>query len=69
MVDGSLTILAKSPACDSLTSGNCPISFGEVLKYSKTLTVDPAWRPVSRFPSAFLINSALTVFLRTTVVH
>ena len=69
MVDGSLTILAKSPACGSLTSGNCPISFGEVLKYSKTLTVDPAWRPVSRFPSAFLINSALTVFLRTTGVH
>jgi hypothetical protein len=53
VVDGSLTILDKAPACESLTSGNCPITFGEVLKYSKTITVDPAWRPVSRFNLIF----------------
>merc|ERR1712243_381348 len=44
---GVVVELLHMDACDSLVGGDCPLTFGEMVVYRKTIMVDPAWTPMA----------------------
>ena len=47
VIDGEEVELLHMDSCGSLIVGDCPLTFGELITYRQTFTVDPTWTPVS----------------------
>ena len=63
IIDGVVVELLHMDACDSLVGGDCPLTFGEMVVYRKTIMVDPAWTPVSpRHPTFYPSLITMTSF-------
>jgi len=47
VIDGEEVELLHMDSCGSLIVGDCPLTFGELITYRQTFTVDPTWTPMS----------------------
>lgn len=70
IIDGVVVELLHMDACDSLVGGDCPLTFGEMVVYRKTIMVDPAWTPMAtdaiyKVESNFAARDGLELFCGT----